>query len=84
MAHKMGAGSTKNTRDSNPKRLGVKRYGAEIVKSGNILVRQRGTKFKPGLNVGVGRDHTLFSQVNGHVVFEKTKTKNATINVIAA
>ena len=62
MAHKMGAGSTKNTRDSNAKRLGVKRYGAEIVKSGNIIVRQRGTKFKPGKHVGCGRDHTLFAK----------------------
>ena len=71
MAHKMGAGSTKNTRDSNPKRLGVKRYGAEIVKSGNILVRQRGTKFKPGKNVGCGRDHTLFATSDGYVHFHK-------------
>ena len=72
MAHKMGAGSTKNTRDSNPKRLGVKRYGAEIVKSGNILVRQRGTKFKPGKNVGCGRDHTLFALKDGVVQFTTT------------
>ena len=72
MAHKMGAGGTKNTRDSNPKRLGVKRYGAEIVKSGNILVRQRGTKFKPGKNVGCGRDHTLFALKDGVVQFTTT------------
>ena len=76
MAHKMGAGSTKNTRDSNPKRLGVKRYGAEIVKSGNILVRQRGTKFKPGKNVGCGRDHTLFALVDGNVKFERKGARN--------
>ena len=72
MAHKMGAGSTKNTRDSNAKRLGVKRYGAEIVKSGNIIVRQRGTKFKPGIQVGCGRDHTLYALTDGTVQFTRT------------
>ena len=72
MAHKMGAGSTKNTRDSNAKRLGVKRYGAEIVKSGNIIVRQRGTKFKPGIKVGCGRDHTLYALSDGTVQFTRT------------
>ena len=72
MAHKMGAGSTKNTRDSNAKRLGVKRYGAEIVKSGNIIVRQCGTKFKPGKHVGCGRDHTLFALKSGVVQFTNT------------
>ena len=72
MAHKMGAWSTKNTRDSNAKRLGVKRYGAEIVKSGNIIVRQRGTKFKPGKHVGCGRDHTLFALKSGVVQFTNT------------
>ena len=72
MAHKMGAGSTKNTRDSNAKRLGVKRYGAEIVKSGNIIVRQRGTKFKPGKFVGCGKDHTLYALSAGIVHFNKT------------
>ena len=72
MAHKMEAGSTKNTRDSNAKRLGVKRYGAEIVKSGNIIVRQRGTKFKPGKHVGCGRDHTLFALKSGVVQFTNT------------
>ena len=71
MAHKMGAGSTKNTRDSNAKRLGVKRYGAEIVKSGNIIVRQRGTKFKPGKQVGCGRDHTLYALSDGFVHFSR-------------
>ena len=79
MAHKMGAGSTKNTRDSNAKRLGVKRYGAEIVKSGNIIVRQRGTKFKPGKQVGCGRDHTLFALKSGVVQF----TNTGFVNVIA-
>jgi large subunit ribosomal protein L27 len=71
MAHKKGSGSTRNGRDSNAKRLGVKRYGGEIVVAGNILVRQRGTKFKPGTNVGIGRDFTLYSLVNGKVVFER-------------
>ena len=79
MAHKMGAGSTKNTRDSNAKRLGVKRYGAEIVKSGNIIVRQRGTKFKPGKHVGCGRDRTLFALKSGVVQF----TNTGFVNVIA-
>ena len=79
MAHKMGAGSTKNTRDSNAKRLGVKRYGAEIVISGIIIVRQRGTKFKPGKHVGCGRDHTLFALKSGVVQF----TNTGFVNVIA-
>lgn len=78
MAHKMGAGSTKNTRDSNAKRLGVKRFGAEIVKSGNILVRQRGTKFKPGKHVGCGRDHTLYALKDGVVHF----TDSGFVNII--
>jgi large subunit ribosomal protein L27 len=75
MAHKKGSGSTRNGRDSNAKRLGVKKYGGEVVVAGNILVRQRGTKFKPGNNVGIGRDFTLYSLVDGRVVFEQaTKT----------
>ena len=69
MAHKKGVGSTKNGRDSNPKYLGVKKFGGEKVLAGNILVRQRGTKFKAGPNVGMGRDHTLFALVDGNVVF---------------
>lgn len=69
MAHKKGVGSTKNGRDSNPKYLGVKKFGGENVLAGNILVRQRGTKFKAGQNVGMGRDHTLFALVDGEVVF---------------
>lgn len=71
MAHKKAGGSTRNGRDSNPKYLGVKRYGGESVLAGNILVRQRGTRFLPGHNVGVGRDHTLFALVGGKVVFEQ-------------
>lgn len=72
MAHKMGAGSTKNTRDSKGKRLGVKCNGTQQVKSGSILVRQRGTKFKPGTLVGCGRDHTLYALTDGVVEFTKT------------
>ena len=70
MAHKKGGGSTRNGRDSNAKRLGVKRYDTEIVTAGSILVRQRGTKIRPGNNVGVGRDHTLFALIDGTVKFE--------------
>ena len=70
MAHKKGLGSTQNNRDSNPKYLGVKKYGSESVIAGNIIVRQRGTQWKPGLNVGIGRDHTLFALVDGLVKFE--------------
>ena len=84
MAHKKGAGSTKNGRDSNSKRLGVKKFGGEKVKTGNILVRQRGMKFKPGLNVGCGKDFTLFALIDGTVKFEsesKDKRKKR-INII--
>ena len=70
MAHKKAAGSTRNGRDSESKRLGVKKFGGEIVKAGNILVRQRGTKFHPGTDVGCGKDHTLFAKAAGKVVFE--------------
>ncbi len=76
MAHKKGVGSTRNGRDSESKRLGVKKYGGETVKAGNILVRQRGTKFHPGNNVGIGKDDTLFALILGKVKFErKSKTK---------
>ena len=71
MAHKKAGGSTRNGRDSESKRLGVKRFGGEEVKAGNIIVRQRGTKFHPGVNVGCGRDHTLFAKADGVVKFEK-------------
>lgn len=70
MAHKKGGGSTRNGRDSNAKRLGVKRYDNEMVRAGTIIVRQRGTRIHPGNNVGLGRDHTLFSLVDGSVKFE--------------
>ena len=69
MAHKKGGGSSRNGRDSNSKRLGIKKYGGEYVISGNILVRQRGTKIKAGENVGVGKDHTLFAKAEGKVTF---------------
>jgi len=72
MAHKMGAGSSKNGRDSNPKYLGVKIYGGQKCMAGNILLRQRGTKFKPGRNVGCGRDYTLYALADGIVRFDKT------------
>jgi len=76
MAHKKGMGSTKNGRDSNAQRRGVKRFGGELVKAGNIIVRQVGTKFHPGLNVGLGSDYTIFSLIDGIVKFErKDKTR---------
>lgn len=76
MAHKKAGGSTKNGRDSESKRLGVKMYGGEQAVPGNILVRQRGTRFHAGTNVGIGRDHTLFAKAEGHVKFEKKGPKN--------
>ena len=76
MAHKKGGGSTKNGRDSNSKRLGVKRYDTQVVRAGTIIVRQRGTRIHPGTNVGLGRDHTLFALIDGTVKFEhKTRTR---------
>ncbi len=69
MAQKKGGGSTRNGRDSKPKMLGVKSFGGELISAGSIIVRQRGTKFHPGTNVGVGKDHTLFALVDGHVSF---------------
>ena len=76
MAHKKAGGSSKNGRDSESKRLGVKIFGGESVVAGNILVRQRGTRFHAGTNVGIGRDHTLFAKTNGNVKFEKKGPKN--------
>lgn len=75
MAHKKAGGSTRNGRDSNPKMLGVKRFAGEFVKAGNIIVRQRGTKFHAGTNVGLGRDHTLFALENGLVSFVRKGLK---------
>lgn len=81
-ASKKGVGSTNNGRDSNPKYLGVKKFGSESVKAGNIIVRQRGTKFHPGKNVKMGRDHTIFSIIEGKVVFEKKRNGRQRISVI--
>nr|YP_009314433.1 Ribosomal protein L27 [Liagoropsis maxima]SCW22687.1 Ribosomal protein L27 [Liagoropsis maxima] len=81
MAHKKGSGSTKNGRDSNSKRLGVKKYGGELVSAGNILVRQRGTKVKPGHNVGKGKDDTLFALIDGTIQFKNTKNRRKIISV---
>lgn len=81
MAHKKGTGSTRNGRDSNSKRLGVKRYGGENVLAGNILIRQRGTKFHPGVNVGRGSDDTLFALVDGVVTFERKGKDRKKISV---
>jgi len=82
MAHKKGAGSTKNGRDSNAKRLGVKRFGGEKVRAGNILIRQRGMKFKPGTNVGYGKDFTLFALTDGTIKFDYKEGNQKRINVI--
>ena len=75
MAHKKGQGSVRNGRDSVSKRLGVKKFGSEAVIAGNIIVRQRGTRFRPGTNVGIGRDHTLFALTDGFVKFDRTNRK---------
>lgn len=84
MAHKKGGGSSRNGRDSKSKRLGVKKYAGEIVISGNILVRQRGTKIKPGINVGVGKDHTLFAVANGVVEFSRLPGGQKKVSVVSA
>ena len=76
MAHKKAGGSSKNGRDSQSKRLGVKLFGGQVVRAGNILVRQRGTKYHAGTNVGLGRDHTLFAKADGHVRFERKGPKH--------
>ncbi|MBI2416375.1 MAG: 50S ribosomal protein L27 [Ignavibacteriales bacterium] len=84
MAHKKGQGSTRNGRDSNAQRLGVKRFGGEKVLAGNILVRQRGTKFHPGENVGIGGDDTLFALIEGIVKFERKRTDRQFVSVYPA
>ena len=84
MAHKKGAGSTRYGRESQPKWLGVKRYDGQVVRAGNILVRQRGTRIYPGSNVGMGRDHTLFALVNGVVKFEPATKDRKRVSVHAA
>ena len=83
MAHKKGVGSTDNGRDSQSKRLGVKKFGGETVIAGNILVRQRGTKHHPGENVGIGKDHTLYALSDGKVVFKKKKNNKSFVSVEA-
>jgi large subunit ribosomal protein L27 len=80
MAHKKGLGSTKNGRDSNAQRLGVKKFGGEVVKIGNIIIRQRGTKYGVGKNVGLGKDHTIFAMMNGKVLFTNKNGKTV-VNV---
>ena len=81
MAHKKGVGSSKNGRESHSKRLGVKVYGGQIAKAGNILVRQRGTVHHPGENVGLGKDHTLFALIDGTVIFRKKKDNRSYVSV---
>lgn len=84
MAHKKGQGSTKNGRDSHSQRLGVKKFGSESVIAGNIIVRQRGTQFYPGKNVGIGKDHTLFALTDGKVEFTKTRSDRRIVSIIQA
>lgn len=84
MAHKKGGGSSKNGRDSNSQRLGVKRFGGETVTAGSIIVRQRGTRFSPGPNVGIGSDDTLFAMSNGKVQFQKIGKTKRIVSIIAA
>ncbi len=81
MAHKKGVGSSRNGRDSAGKRLGVKKFGSESVRAGNIIVRQRGTKWHPGFNVGLGRDYTIFSLIDGVVKFEQKDRKRLMVSV---
>lgn len=81
MAHKKGVGSTRNGRDSESQRLGVKTFGGQIVRAGNIIVRQRGTKFHPGFNVGMGTDDTIFAKIDGRVTFERKNRSKLKISV---
>jgi len=82
MAHKKGGGSSRNGRDSKSKRLGVKKYGGEQVRAGNIIVRQRGTRIKPGINVGLGKDHTIYARVDGTVQFETVRDGRKRVSVL--
>ncbi len=84
MSSKKGLGSTRNGRDSNPKFLGIKRSGGQLVAAGNIIIRQRGTRYRPGINVGIGRDHTLFARSDGRVEFIKNSKKGKVVNIISA
>ena len=83
MAHKKGVGSSRNGRDSNPQYLGIKKYGGEVVKAGNIIVRQNGTKWHPGTNVGLGTDYTIFALIDGVVKFEHKDKKRYKVSVVA-
>jgi large subunit ribosomal protein L27 len=84
MAHKKAGGSSRNGRDTEGRRLGVKKYGGEAVIAGNIIIRQRGTRWKPGLNVGVGRDHTIFAVADGHVKFDRKADDRVYVSVLPA
>nr|QUE28394.1 ribosomal protein L27 [Porphyrostromium boryanum] len=84
MAHKKGSGSTRNGRDSRAQRLGVKKYGGQIVVAGNIIIRQRGTKFKVGSNVGLGKDHTIYALIDGIVQFEPISSNRKKISVYSS
>jgi len=84
MAHKKGGGSSRNGRDSESKRLGVKKFGGEVVRAGNIIVRQRGTRIKPGRNVGLGRDYTIFATSDGVVLFETVTGGRKRVSVVPA
>jgi large subunit ribosomal protein L27 len=85
MAHKKAGGSSRNGRDSESKRLGVKRYGGELISAGSIIVRQRGTEFHPGDNVGIGKDHTLFAKIEGKVLFAvKGATRRRVVSIVPA
>lgn len=82
MAHKKGAGSSKNGRESESKRLGVKKFGGEVVRAGNIIIRQRGTVHHPGLNMGIGKDHTLFALIDGTVAFRKRVDNRSYVSIV--
>ncbi len=84
MAHKKAGGSSKNGRDSEGRRLGVKKSGGQEVLAGNIIIRQRGTKYKPGKNVGLGKDHTIYSLIDGQVLFTRSQGNRAIVNVVPA
>jgi large subunit ribosomal protein L27 len=84
MAHKKGAGSSRNGRESHSQRLGIKIYGGELVKAGKILVRQRGTVHHPGLNVGMGKDHTLYALIDGHVKYFRKKDDRSYVSIVPA
>lgn len=84
MAHKKGQGSTQNNRDSAGRRLGVKKYGGEVVRAGNIIIRQRGTKVHPGKNIGMGKDHTLYALIDGVVLFQRKDKKRKQVSVVPA